>query len=257
MVVRKPLPIFWAVIKALFLRELNTKINVGRLGLFWTFFEPFAQVSVFILIHSLISQGTAYDMTLFMASGFIAFNMFRHILTASSGAFTANKGLFAYKQVKPIDTIISRVLVEIFMTSIIILIFVFIGFVLQYEMRPENLLMVFLGYVWLVVFSFSVGLIVAVGSVFFANLGKIIGLLSFLLLFASAVFYPLSSIPVEAQKILIYNPVVHFMEMIHGYYIYELDIRFVNYMYMLEWTIIPLAIGLWLYIRLEKRIISA
>jgi len=44
--------------------------------------------------------------------------------------------------------------------------------------------------------------------------------------------------------------------MIHGYWIDALDDRFVDYRYMLLWTVTPLFVGLWLYQRLEKRIIS-
>ena len=259
MIARKPLQIFLAVTKALFLRELNTKISIGKLGLFWTFFEPFMQVTMFILIRVLIigrGEGSNFDYTVFMAAGFIAFNMFRHILSGSTGAFTANKGLFSYKQVKPIDTIIARALVQTFITGIIVLMFIFIGFFFQYEFAPENMLMVFFGYLWLLLFSFAVGLVVAVGSTFFVSIGKLVSIISFGLLIFSAVFYPLISLPVEAQEILLYNPLVHFMEMIHGYYIYELDDRFVDYRYMALWTIIPLFMGTWLYIKLEKRIIS-
>ena len=134
--------------------------------------------------------------------------------------------------------------------------FVFIGFLFQYELTPQNLLMVFFGYLWLLLFSFSVGLVVAVGSTFFASIGRLVGILSFGLLIFSAVFFPIISIPAEAQQILLYNPLVHFMEMIHGYYIYELDDRFVDYRYMALWTITPLFMGIWLYIKLEKRISS-
>ena len=256
---RKPLQIFLAVTKALFLRELNTKISIGKLGLFWTFFEPFMQVTMFILIRVVIigrGEGSNFDYAVFMAAGFIAFNMFRHILSGSTGAFAANKGLFSYKQVKPIDTIIARALVQTFITGIIVLMFIFIGFFFQYEFAPENMLMVFFGYLWLLLFSFAVGLVVAVGSTFFVSIGKLVSIFSFGLMIFSAVFYPLISLPVEAQEILLYNPLVHFMEMIHGYYIYELDDRFVDYRYMALWTIIPLFMGTWLYIKLEKRIIS-
>lgn len=256
---RKPLQIFLAVEKALFLRELNTRMSVGKLGLFWTFFEPFAQVSMFILIRVIIigrGEGSNFDYAVFMAVGFIAFNMFRHILSGSTGAFLANKGLFNYKQVKPIDTILARVLVEVFITSIIVLIFLFIGFFFQYNITAENILMVVFGYLWLLLFSFSVGLVVAVGNTFFLSIGKLVGIFSFGLLLFSAVFFPIISLPPEAQEVLLYNPLVHFMEMIHGYYIYELDDRFVDYRYMALWTIIPLFMGMWLYIKLEKRIIS-
>ena len=50
MTARRPSQILLSVIIALFLRELNTKMSVGKLGLFWTFFEPFMQVTMFILI---------------------------------------------------------------------------------------------------------------------------------------------------------------------------------------------------------------
>ncbi len=259
MTARKPLRIFFAVIKALFLREIGMRISVGKAGLFWTFFEPFAQISMFILIRVIImgkGEGSNFDYPVFMAVGFIAFNMFKNILNSSRGAFLANKGLFNYRQVKPIDTIIARVLVEVFIAGIIVLMFVFIGFFFQYYITPENLLMVVFGYLWLILFSFSIGLVVAVGNTFFVSIGKLIGIFSFGLMIFSAVFYPLISLPPEAQEVLLYNPLVHFMEMIHGYYIYELDDRFVDYRYMLLWTVIPLFIGIWLYNMLEKRIIS-
>ena len=260
MTLRKPLPIFLSVLNALFLREMGMRMSTGRTGLIWTFLEPFAQVAIFVLLRVAIAgasgRTTAYDMGVFMASGFIAFNMFKHILSSSSGAFTANKGLFAYKQVKPIDTIISRILVEIFLTGIIVLLFLFVGFLFHYPIRPENLLLVAAGYLWLVIFSFGVGLIVGIGNTFYVSIGKFVSIISFLLLIGSAVFFPLESLPPAAQEILLYNPLVHFMEMIHGAYLYELDDRYVDYTYMLEWTVVPLFVGLWLYIYLEKRIIS-
>jgi capsular polysaccharide transport system permease protein len=192
-----------------------------------------------------------------MASGFIAFNMFKHILSKSTGAFTANKGLFVYKQVKPIDTIIARVLIELFLTTLIMSIFLFIGFIFDYDNTiPKNILMVGLGYLWVVIFSFSIGLVIGIGNTFFMSIGKFISIISFALLIFSAIFYPIISLPPAAQEMLLYNPLVHFMEMIHGFWLDELDTQFVDYLYMLEWTLVPLLIGIWLYYRLEKRIIS-
>lgn len=259
MKLRNPIQIFLAVQKALFLREINAKISVGKLGLFWLFFEPFAQISMFILIRVAIigrGEGSNFNYTVFMAAGFIAFNMFRHILTSSTVTFKVNKGLFSYKQVKPLDTIFANVLVQVFITSIIVLIFVFIGFIFQYDIEPKNLLMVIFGYMWLILFSFSMGLIVAIGNTFFVSVGKFVNIMSFGLLIFSAVFFPIVSLPGEAQNILLYNPLVHFMEMIHGFYVYGLDDRFVDYRYMALWTVTPLFIATWFYIRLEKKIIS-
>lgn len=257
---RHPFQIFAAVQKALFFRELGMKTSIGKLGFFWLFFEPFAQTSFFILIHIVIIErhggSSNFNYTTFMASGFIAFNMFKNILSGGKGAFTANKGLFNYKQVRPIDTIIGRMLLQIFLTSIIVLLFLFIGFIFSYPIGAQNLLLVFLAYCWLTIFSFSVALLVAVGNAFFTGIGKTVGILSFALLIFSAVFYPLISLPSFIQDIMAYNPLVHFMEMIHAAYIPELDDRFVDYRYMFLWTITPLFLGMWLYRKLERKIIS-
>jgi len=236
------------------------KMSVGKAGLFWTFFEPFMQVTMFMLMRIAIrgASSSNYDIVVFMASGFIAFNIFRNTLGSSAGAFTANKGLFNYKQVKPIDTILARLLVNMFITAIIILMFLSVGFFFQYEnLKPENLTVVVFGYLWLALFSFSVGLVVAIGNTFFVSIGKLVGIFSFGLLILSAVFFPMISIPVEYQEYLLYNPLVHFMEMIHSGYIYELDDRYVDYRYMALWTVTPLFMGTWLYVKLEKKIISA
>ena len=258
MTARKPLQIFLAVEYALFLRELNVMFSIGRMGLFWTFFQPFFQIAILITIKTIIfGRGSYFDFIAFLALNFIAFNMFKSIISRSMGAFTASKGLFIYKQVKPIDTIIARVMAEIFITGIVILLFVMIGFYFDFDMNVKNLGMVFLGYLWLVIFAFSFGLFVSVVNTLFDSFTKVINLLLVGLMFLSAVFYTIESVPSELQTLLLYNPLVHFMEMIHGHYFYVLDDRFVDYSYMALWTVSLLFMGLWLYIRLEKRIISS
>jgi len=236
------------------------KTSTGRLGFFWLFFEPFAQIAFFISIHVAIieshGRGSNFDYAVFMASGFIAFNMYKNIQSASKGAFSANKGLLNYKQVKPIDTILGRVLLQVFLTSIIVILFLFIGFMFTYPIGAQNTLLVCVGYAWLLLFSFAIGLLTAVGNAFFTGIGKTVNILSFGLLIFSAIFYPLISLPTFAQEILLYNPLVHFMEMIHAAYIPELDDRFVDYRYMFLWTVTPLFMGMWLYIKLERKIIS-
>ena len=258
---RKPIFIFFAVIRALFLRELNTRISVGRTGLFWTFFEPFIQIFVLISMHAAIKQysgsSTSFNYVVFMAVGFIPFNMFRSILGFSVGAFTANKSLFDYKQVKPIDTIIARALVQLFLTAIIVLMFLAIGAFFHYDnVLPKNTLMVVVGYIWLWIFSVAVSIPFAIGNTFFVSIGKIVSLSTFVLLIFSAVFFPIVTLPPVAQEILLYNPLTHFMEMIHGFYLTELDDRFVDYRFILLWTLVPLSTGIWLYSKLEQRIVS-
>jgi len=257
LVARKPIQIFIAVQKALFWRELGMRFSTSKTGLFWTFFAPFFQVFVFSVIRgAVLHHDTPYSYPLFMAVGFIAFNFFTAISIKSMGAFEANRGLFVYKQVKPIDTIIGRALVELYITSIIIVAFLAIGFYAGEEIVPQNIPMLVVGFFWLMIFGIGVGTLLAVGNTFFPAIGKLISVSTILLMFASALFYSVETLPPFAREIVLYNPLTHFMEMLHAAYIRELDDRFVDYEYMLLWTLGVLYFGLWFYRKLEERIIS-
>jgi capsular polysaccharide transport system permease protein len=256
---RSSFKIFLAVQNALFLRELSMRFSSGRMGMFWTFFEPFFQILIFVLIKVLIfgKTGGDFDFSVFLALNFIAFNMFKNIVSKSMGSFRANKALFIYKQVKPIDTIVARTLIELFITGCIILIFFSIGYYFNFDMEVKNFAMVAFGFFALFVFSFSYALFLAILNVFFDSTAKIIGFSMTALMFGSAIVYTLESLPLEFQDILLYNPLTHFMEIIHGFFFYALDDHFVSYSYISLWTLSLLYLALWFYIKLEKRIISA
>jgi len=259
LIARKPLQIFIAVEKALFLRELGMRISSGKAGLFWTFFEPFVQVLVMVMIKLVLfgSAADTFDFAAFLALNFTAFNLFKNIANKSMSAFSANKGLFIYKQVKPIDTVFARTLVEIYITGIIILIFVFIGFYFGYDLDVKDLPMVFLGFVLIILFGVSVGIFIAVGNYFYQSIGKVFNILMTFLMFGSAVFYSVEMLPKDFQNAVLLNPLTHIMEMIHGYYFYTLDDSFVDYNYIFIWILSLLFMGLSLYRIYEKRIISS
>jgi capsular polysaccharide transport system permease protein len=259
MINRSSLKIFFAVQNALFLRELSMRFSSGRMGMFWTFFEPFFQIFIFVLIKMVLfgSGESSFDFAVFLALNFTAFNMFKNIVLKSIASFNANKALFLYKQVKPIDTIVARSMVEVFITAIIILIFVFLGFYFNFDMNIKDLTMVAIGFIFLIIFSFSFGLFMAVFTIFIESIPKLIGFFITALMFSSAVFYSLDILPMDLQSLLLYNPLTHFMEMIHGFYFHALNDSLVSYNYILIWTLSLLYSGLWLYVKLEKRIISS
>jgi len=255
---RKPIKVFYDVQKALFLRELNMRFSSGKSGLFWTFMEPFIQIFIFILIKIMLfsAQGESFSFAVFLALNFTAFNLFKHIVLKSRDAFKANKDLFVYKQVKPIDTIIARGLVEIFITVIIIFIFIVIGYFFNFNMEIKDFNMVFFGFLFLILFAYAFGLFVAISNLFFQSVGKLTGFLITALMFGSAIFYTLDVLPAKAREFLLLNPLTHLIELIHGSYFKALDVKYVSYSYITLWTLILLYISLWLYYKLEKRIIS-
>ena len=101
-------------VEALFLREIRTRFGKFRLGYLWAILEPSAHLLILLGIFGYIMHRTMPDISfpVFLLNGLIPFFIFSSISNRSVGAIEANQGLFNYRPVKPIDTIIARALLE-------------------------------------------------------------------------------------------------------------------------------------------------
>lgn len=244
---------------ALFLREVQTRFGTKKMGYFWAIFDAMLMVLVFAGLKAAIAEKSmpGVDFPVFLATGFLAFFLWKNIVSRSMAAFESNQGLFAYKQVKPFDTIVTRVILEILVSTVATLVFIVIGLYLNFDIAVKDFNMVILAVLWLCLFGFGLGLMSAVFSYFYETFGKVMNIIMTPLLFISALMYTVDSLPPILREIILYNPLVHFIEMIHGFYFHALDTRYVDYEYMMYWTVLPLFIGLFFYIKSEKRILSS
>lgn len=256
---RSSYTIFIAVVKALFFREMQTRFGSKKLGYFWAVIDPTAKIVVFSAIKTILfaKTGLAYDYPVFLATSFLAYDLFINITKKSMDAFESNRGLFSYKQVKPFDTLIVRYLVEGLVMILAAMVLIVAGLYLGFDLKVENVNMVILGVIWISVFGFGLGLFFAVISQFYENFKKTINLLFLPLFFLSALFYTVDSIPSQLREYLLFNPVVHFIEFIHGNYFIALHTDYVNPVYMAFWTLTPLFLGLYLYRKTEQRIVAS
>lgn len=249
--------VFYSVIAAMFFREVQVRFGSKKLGYLWAIVDSAAMIVVFSILKTLLGKSLlGIDYPVFLATSFLAYNLFKSIVTKSMEAFNSNRALFCYKQVKPIDTIFSRALVEILVIAIVTFLFMFIGFYLGLDLRIKNFPMVVLSVCWFLFFGMSLGILFAVIVTFFDNFKKIIGLIFLPMFFLSGLFYTVESLPQQAREIILYNPIIHFIEMIHGNYFEVLDTSYVDYEYMFLWTFIPAFVGLWIYRKVEKKVIS-
>ena len=234
------------VVFAIFLRELKTRFGGYRLGYFWAVLEPLAFVLILGWLRTFISADTVYGVPIFVffALGYLTFQLFSKSLMQASSAIAANKGLFSYRQVKPIDAVLARIILEliVFLATMVILLslFAWVGM----PIKMENPLLVLAVLSNLVVFALGAGLIVMSISKFSKEVDKIIPLITRPLFFISGVFYSLQDIPQQFHHYLLVNPLLHAVELTRaGFYsIYPVD--GVSLMYLSSWALVFLFLGI-------------
>jgi capsular polysaccharide transport system permease protein len=209
------------VIGALFLREVITRYGRHGFGVLWIFIEPM----LFTLgITGLWYAGklhTVVDVPIieFAVTGYASLLLWRNASNRCVKAFEPNVGLMYHRQVKYIDILYSRVLLEFAggtgSFALIVLIFNFF----ELMRLPEDLLLVVVG--WFYMMWLGVGLSLIVGSVAAKNetIERIWHVVNYLSLPTTGALFLVDWLPENLKSFVLLVPMVHGTELIrHGYW---------------------------------------
>ncbi|MFT4021689.1 MAG: ABC transporter permease [Acinetobacter sp.] len=257
---RGGLKVMYIAIRALFLRELQTRFGPYRLGYLWVFLEPLCNIGIMILLFGTVMHRTlpGMDYPVFLANGILPFFMFRKGVLQSLNAVQSNKGLFSYRPVKPIDSILARSVMEGFLSFTTYLFFSLIllwwGYHINFDSIPQ-----LVGY-WFLLFLFMTGcsLILMVIGDFSREIGKFLSALFLILYFLSGIIYSIHVIPEQYLQYLLWNPIIHIVEHMRNAVAptYPL-VEGIDLGYFVEWTVGSIFLGLLLYKRFEHRMVKS
>ncbi len=250
--------ITFSVWKALFLREAVSRLSAGRAAWLWLLVEPLISVVFLLFIFTGFRMHTVggINTVIWLMVGMMAFLMFRRTGTQTQNAVDANRGLFTYRQVKPIDTVLMRAALEGFVTLLITLILFCAAALFEIDITPEDPLLVleaFFG-LWLVGMGF--GLITSVVGELIPELGKISSFVMTPLYFASGAMIPLASISQPYRDWLMFNPVAHGLEAARlGFASYYHAPSQLSVFYLYAFALVVIFFGLALHVRYATRLI--
>lgn len=237
------------VTAALIIRETAARYGNKPGGYVWAIVDPLAHVFMMTILYSAIARmpplGT--DFALFFATGYMPFSAYQGMSAFVAAAVRANKNLFNYPIVAPIDAVVSRYILQL-MTSILVTILIFA--ICTSEMKHFRDLNM-----WIAVSSFTVatllGLAVGMMNIPLFNdyplYEKIFALINRPLFLLSGVLILPDSMPRPIHDFLLWNPLVHIVMWFRtgiysNYRATGLDLD-----YALKWTVVLIMIALSLF----------
>lgn len=256
---RSGLEVQQAVIKALFMREIKTRFGKYRLGYLWALLEPAAHLMVMVGIFGYIMHKTMPDISfpVFLINGIIPYFIFSNITNRSINAIEANQGLFNYRPVKPIDTVISRAVLET-----VIYIFVYVALMLLLWLLGEkfnvhNIVLLIYTWILLVIFSTGIGLVFMTIGRFSPEMEKFLPILIKPLYFLSCIMFPLHSIPKQYWGYILWNPIVHVVELSREAVVIDYYSDGISLRYLTIITLVIFYIGLICYHKTERKMLTS
>ena len=240
------------VIKALMYRELKTKISKARFGLLGVLIEPFLTLVIFIIIFSVfrIRPTNGLNIYLFLGIGFMYYRTFQGSIISSLNSLNANRALFTYKQVKPIDTVITRCIVEAYINFIILIVLFLVNFLIEGYLLIDSFPMFILSFAALNIFCLSLGIITMVACYRYEWLKISIPFILRPLFFTSGVLFSIRIIPQDLHPLLTWNPILHAIEVARNSINYEyILVDNISIMYVLNISFITLTLALFIYLK--------
>jgi capsular polysaccharide transport system permease protein len=209
------------VVGALLMREIITRYGRHNIGVLWLVVEPM----LFTLgVATLWSLAKAHTITgiptiAFAITGYSSVLVWRNASSRCARAIEPNLTLMYHRNVKVIDILASRVLLELIGASgsmiVLTLICAFSGLM----MWPEDLFLVAGGWVLLCWFALALGLCVGAITERSESLERIWHIITYLLFPLSGAAFMVDWLPSKLQSAAVWVPMVNGTEMMrHGFF---------------------------------------
>lgn len=237
------------VITALFVREMKTRFGSTKLGYFWVIAAPVSHILVFTVVFSISGRSSVggLEIPVFILTGIFPYTLFSTLVTSLSQGIESNRALLVYRQVEPIDPILTRLLIELTVYVVTTVVLLFIFFWLGYNVLPENILQVLGVNAILVLLGFGIGLSLCSAVLYTKESSKLIGIVLQPLYFVSGVFFSTALVPIQFWPYLKWNPMLHLIELHRMAFSSNYITEFPNWQYPAMLALFFLVLGLMLY----------
>lgn len=200
-------------------------------------------------------EGLKYP--IFFASGMLIYSIFSNIGQAMIGLVEGNLSLMNYQRIKPLDPLIARTLLEIIISAASITLilggFYWAGYTFTWNDTLGSIAVFFL----ISAFSFGVGCIFAVLSLLFQEFKKIAPVLIRPLFFISGIFFSTNSIPEHLLPYLLWNPILHAIELSRGNMFVEYENLHGSWSYLNLSALLSLTLGLALFRLYQRKLVTS
>jgi ABC-type polysaccharide/polyol phosphate export permease len=242
------------VIGLLVKQQLTLRYRRTAFGFLWTLINPLMMMSVMAVVFSSLFKADLKTFVVFLFSGMIPWNFFNAVVMQSGTSFINNEGLikkiYIPKAVFPLSIAAALMIDSIFSFIALFIIILLVGGSLSWAV-----FFIPLAYVLLFFFSFGIGLISAVTTVFFRDLQYVISIIMQGLFFLTPIFYKHEALQGDVAAIVNLNPVLPFIELfrapLNGGQLPDMHVV----IYAAILSVLAMVVGLVVFFREHKKIV--
>jgi lipopolysaccharide transport system permease protein len=196
-------------------REISRRYHGSALGLAWSFLYPLLMLAVYTFVFSVVFKSrwggseveeSRVDFAIILFAGLIAFNLFAEIVNSAPSLILGNVN-YVKKVIFPLEILPLVSVGAVFFNSLISLLALIAAQLLFKGQVPLTVLYFPLVVLPLLVLGLGISWFLSALTVYIRDIAQITSIFTSVLMFLSAVFFPIASLPEKYQTFMLFNPV--------------------------------------------------
>lgn len=241
------------LLKELVKKDLTSKYKDSVLGIVWSFLNPLLIMLVFTAIFSMLFGRQIENYPVYFLSGRLVYDFYNQ----------GTKG--AMRSIKRNGSLLKKIYVPKHMFTISAICYEFVNFLISFVIlfgvmlitgAKFHLTTIFaiIPILFLICLIFGIGLILAVCNTYFSDIGHLYNVFTLVLMYASALFYPIEIVPAIVQKIFTLNPVYSAICCFRECVVYGVFPNLSTLSYLAAFSITVLLVGVLLFDIYDKKL---
>ena len=241
------------LLKQLVKRDFTSKYKESVLGIIWSFLNPLLIMIVFTVIFSVLFRRQIHNFAVYYLAGKVIYDFYVAGTTGAMESIRRNRNILTKIYVPRYMFAAGTICYEFinFLITIIILLTVMIVTGEHFQLMMFASIIPFS---FLLLMTIGIGLILAVLNTYFSDISHFYGVFTLILMYASALFYPMEIVPADIQVIFTLNPLYIAILCFRDTMLYGVFPDILSLLYLAIFSIMVFAVGFLLFRIQEKKL---
>ena len=235
-------------------KNFVSKYKGSVLGVMWTILSPLLMMALFTIIFSTIFERNIENFPVYFLCGWCTYQFFAASISASMSSLKANQNILQRTPTSKYIFVLGGILSEFL--NYVIMLMLLIG-VMVVTKTPFHFLFMLFSFVpifSMLVMVTGLGLILSIANVYYTDVQHLWSVLSMFLMYASAIFYPMSIIPEPYRQYLVLNPIYWIIDQLRCFLYHGIIPYYVYLSNSLILSFIILIVGIIIFNKYESKI---
>ena len=194
------------LLEEIVMKNFSSKYKDSVLGILWTILNPLLIMALFTIIFSTIFGRSIENYAVYFLCGWCLFNFFNGTIGVSINSLKGNKSILQRTPAPKYIFVLGGVISE-FLNLIIMLILLIGVMIITHAQFHLTIIFSIIPIISLLIMITGLGLILSIACVYYTDIQHLWRVISMMLMYASAIFYPMEIIPEPYRQYLVLNPI--------------------------------------------------